>query len=106
MNLDNKLIEDFLMKQLFQSEQIIYPKQKFKPLPEELQTGVKKEVLDYLESLKKYELFDLIFKLTGKPNQISDKNPKDKIITFILRNFEKELILLMEALTIQKGFKE
>ena len=104
-DLDNKLIEDFLMKQMFQSEQIIYPKQEFKPLPEEVKTGVNKELLDYLETLKKYQLFDLIGRITGKPNRISDKNPKDKIITFILKNFEKEMILIMEALTIQKGFK-
>jgi len=105
LDLDNKLIEDFLMKQLFKSEQIIYPKQEFKPLPDEIQTGVKKEVFDYLNSLKKYQLFDLISKITGKPNVISDKNPKDKVITFILINFKDEITLLMEALTIQKGFK-
>jgi hypothetical protein len=93
------------MKQLFKSEQIIYPKQEFKPLPDEIQTGVKKEVFDYLNSLKKYQLFDLISKITGKPNVISDKNPKDKVITFILINFKDEITLLMEALTIQKGFK-
>jgi hypothetical protein len=97
----DKVIFDYIFDLMFKSEQDIREPKEFKPLPAELQEKIN-PIIQYLQSLTKTQLSELLDRLAGRPVKLKGSNTKDALITHITIKYPEQLDALLEALNIKK----